>query len=254
MPEVAKQVHPKLYPDVVAAGNLSEALGQALPALRSAIQVIDIGFIVLARVEAGSRFCQTMIAAHERLFMLDFWNQGVCYGKGSCDSLSDAAQAIHFWISEAPNVAEMQKRFSFFMPYEAAMAHESGQAVEHQWESLVERWTRNEKRYGEASSPLRLIEAAHKRPELRQLFPFTSMSSLHFSRTTGYPFTRDCPFAIPIGNNRFRAHTATGLAAAGEVIGEGTAEEVAAILVANLPPNCGPAVAGTADDLVDEKQ
>lgn len=34
-----------------------------------------------------------------------------------------------------------------------------------------------------------------------------------------------------------------------KLIGEGNAEEAIAMLVANLPSNCGAAIAGTADDL-----
>jgi hypothetical protein len=39
-----------------------------------------------------------------------------------------------------------------------------------------------------------------------------------------------------------------------DVIGEGTVEEVVKMLVDNLPPNCGPAVGGTAEDLLRKNQ
>jgi hypothetical protein len=245
MTELAKQINADLYPEISAAGSLSNALGQALADIGSPLQCAsEMNFIPLARVEGGSRFCQMYIAAHERLFIFDFWTKGVGYGNGSCSDLNDAAQAIHFWITEEPNIAAMQDRFTLFTPTEQARSHEAGEAVDYQWEKLSARWAK----YGAdfAHSPLPLIEAASKRPELRQLFPFTSMSSLHFSRTTGYPFTNDCPWAIPIGDGRYRAHQAGG----SDVIGEGDAEEVIAMLVANLPPDCGPAVEGTAEDLV----
>jgi hypothetical protein len=119
-----------------------------------------------------------------------------------------------------------------------------------------------QRRFDSWISPLPLIEAAKKRPELRQLFPFTSLYSICFSRTTGYPFTADCPHATPIGDGRFRAYSTkykivnrsnegfNYKEAVDEVIGEGSAEEVIEMLVANLPPDCGPAVSGTAEDLI----
>lgn len=252
--ELSKQINDELYPDVAAAGNLSNALAKAFAELGSPLQpASEVNFIplALARTEGGSRFSQMYIAAYERLFLLDFWSRGVVYGNASTSSLNDAAQAIHFWIIEQPNIAQMQNRFTFFTADEQAKAHETGHAVEYQWERLLKQWARRDDEKPDAISPLPLIEAAMQRPELRQLFPFTSLYALHFSRTTGYPFTNDCPYAIPIGNARFRAHMGvrgvTDPDRTGDVIGEGDVDEVIGMLVANLPPNCGPAIEGTAD-------
>jgi hypothetical protein len=252
------ETNPDLYPEIVAAGSLSKALDQAFSEIGSSLDAASTGtFIAYARTAAGSRSCQMFIAAHNRLFIFDFWARGVIYGSGSSSSLKDAAQAIHFWIIEQPNIAQMQSRFSFFTPDPQAIPHEAGQAVEYKWGSLLKTWRVRAKANPDAMSPLPLIEAAMKQPQLAQLFPFTSMNTLHFSRTTGYPFTNDCPFAIPIGNGRFRVYkTSVGVGdeeKRGEVIGEGSAEEVVAMLVANLPPDCGPAVDGTADDFKAEQ-
>lgn len=252
--ELSKEIKADLYPDVVAAGSLSNALAKAFADLGSPLQPASlINFIPFAQIEGGSRFCQMYIAAHERLFIFDFWSQGVGYGKGATSSLYDAAQAIHFWIIEQPDLARMQDRFSFFTADEQGLAHEAGRAVKYQWERLRTNWARDHK--PGALSPLPLIEAAMQQPELRQLFPFTSLYSLHFSRTTGFPFTSDCPYAAPVGNGRFRAYHASPRSrnpdATGEMkmIGEGDASEVVSMLVAHLPPDCGPAVEGTANDL-----
>jgi len=197
-----KGIREDLYPDILASGDLSKALAKAFANLGSSLQstTTSVKFIPYARAEGGSRFCQMYIAAHERLFIFDFWSKGVGYGKGSTADLHDAAQAIHFWIIEQPDLARMQDRFSFFAPEPQGLAHEAGRAVEYQWERLRESWSRTADGKPDAMSPLVLIEAAMQQPELRQLFPFTSLYSLHFSRTTGYPFTNDCPFAVPVGN------------------------------------------------------
>jgi hypothetical protein len=74
--ELAKQINDDLYPDVCAAGGLSNALGQALADIGSPLQVAaEINFIAYARVEGGPRFCQMYIAAYERLFLFDFWTK-----------------------------------------------------------------------------------------------------------------------------------------------------------------------------------
>jgi hypothetical protein len=250
-PELSKEIKPDLYPDIVAAGSLAKALAQAFAELGSPLQPESlINFLVFARTERGSRFCQMYIAAHERLFLFDFWFRGVGYGNGSTSSLHDAAQAIHFWLIEQPNLTRMQDCFSFFTADKKGLAHEAGRAVEYQWETLRANWARQYK--PGSLSPLPLIDAAMEQPELRQLFPFTSLYTLHFSRTTGFPFTLDCPYAAPIGNNRFRAYKASSRAlnpdATGEMIGEGNAAAVISMLVAHLPPDCGAAVEGTAND------
>jgi hypothetical protein len=253
--ELGKQISVDLYPEIAVAGTLSNALNQALSQIGSSLQATaTVNFILFARTAEGSRFCQMFIAAHERLFIFDFWAKGVTYGKGTSASLNDAAQAIHFWIIEQPNIAQMRTRFSFFIPDEHAIAYESGRAVEYQWARLLKVWGLRAGAKPDAMSPLPLIEAAMKQPELARLFPFTSLYSLRFSRTTGFPFTNDCPYAVPIGNGRFSAYRSSVevVERMGEVIGEGSAEEVVAMLVANLPPNCGPAVDGTAEDLAEQ--
>lgn len=255
--ELSKEIREDLYPDILAAGDLSKALAKAFADLGSPLQstTTSVKFIPFARAEGGSRFCQMYIAAHERLFIFDFWSKGVGYGNGSTVNLHDAAQAIHFWIIEQPNLARMQGRFGFFTADEKGLAHEAGRAIEYQWERLSKSWASSPEGKPDAMSPLPLIEAAMQQPELRQLFPFTSLYSLHFSRTTGYPFTNDCPYAVPLGNNRFRVYQPHGkdFTAEGEIVGEGDANEAIAMLVANLPLNCGPAIDGTAEDLKEEK-
>jgi len=56
--------------------------------------------------------------------------------------------------------------------------------------------------------------------------------------------------ARPIGDGRFRISNGTwGTNSNGDrVLGEKDAVQAADILVANLPPNCGPAIHGTAEE------
>ncbi len=102
-----------------------------------------------------------------------------------------------------------------------------------------------------------LITAAAQRPELRQLLPVISMQMmLCFSRSTGVPYTRDTPYVWVLGKGRYRVHApdATADVPEGTVLGEGDAETAVALVVANLPEGCGPAVVGTAEDFLEDPE
>ncbi len=281
--EVLKDVDATNYPDIIEEGSINAALSKSLFAIGSNLVAKESPvnkFMPYVSVEEGSRFSQTQLAGGKRLFLTDFWSQGVLFGNASSDNLTDIARAIHVWVIEKSSIEKMSALFKFFSPTEDGIAHEAGVYIEHQWKSLLESWKISENpfkirsrkqlssflslnlqqqirfvngyftyraRDNKELSPVPLIEAAMKRPELRQLFPFTSLQCLCFSRTTGYPFTHDCPKAEPQGNGKYRVYAPASL----EIIGEGTIDEVMEILIKHLPLNCGPAVNGTADDFAD---
>jgi hypothetical protein len=91
-----------------------------------------------------------------------------------------------------------------------------------------------------------LLEAAYAEPRLRQLFPWTGMGELHFSRCTEPRWTWDVPFVQPAGGGTYsvsgpdRTQT-VGLAA--------TAREASAMVVERLPSGSGPAFVGTPEEL-----
>jgi len=279
--EVLKDVDATLYPDVVKAGSINAALSINLADIGSHLVADESPvnkFMPYVSVEEGSRFSQTQLGGGQRLFLTDFWSQGVMFGSGSSENLSDIARAIHAWIVEKSSIENMSSLFKFFSPTEAGLAHEAGTYVELQWKGLLESWYVNENPFKIRSrkqlssflfsltlqeklrmangyftylfhsnkkySPIPVIKAAMKKPELRQLFPYTSLTRLCFSRTTGYPFTHDCPVIEPKGNRRYSVYMPNSQ----EIIGKGTADEAVEMVVKNLPLNCGHAVNGTADD------
>lgn len=245
--EISKDLDPRLYADVVAKGGLVAALrdeianvgGQLLPGGIDGNQ-----FIVYAIVKGRTRESQVMIAAHERAFSVDFWDRGVKYGAGWTSQLGDVAVAIVTFAERGVTIAELVRDFSWIEPTESGRAHEQGRLVEDTWLH----YTAMPARALPVASLAPLVQAASRCLELRQLLPFTSLDRLCFSRTTGYPYTTDCPHARPLRNGRFLVvrRDATGNE---EVVGEGAAEEAVAMLVASLPANCGAAVDGTAEDL-----
>jgi len=281
--EVLKDVDNTLYPDIVEAGSINAALSKSLADIGSHLVADESPvnkFMPYVCVEEGSRFSQTQLGGGQRLFLTDFWSQGVMFGNASSDNLETIARAIHIWIAEKSSIEKMSKLFKYFSATESGKALEAGTYVEYQWKSLVESWKSREnpfkirshkqlfrflfsltlqqkarhlsgyfeyRRLGKNNkkySPIPLIKAAMKKPELRQLFPYTSLTRLCFSRTTGYPFTHDCPIIEPQGDGRYSVY----MPKSQEIIGEGTADEAVEIAVKNLPPKCGAAVNGTADD------
>jgi hypothetical protein len=130
-------------------------------------------------------------------------------------------------------------------PSQNAVSHQRGAEVfvTKRWEDLARGLASEQFSYLNALLPL-VLEAA-KRPELRRLLPFTSLTNLCFSRTTGYPYTHDCPSAWPLNGGGFRVTASDGET----ILGDGDAVRAADLLAANLPQNCGAAIYGTAEDL-----
>ncbi|HVM75490.1 MAG TPA: DUF6193 family natural product biosynthesis protein [Candidatus Saccharimonadales bacterium] len=239
---------------------MADLIKETLAEFANEVMVKDSGYEII--VKKGCR--SVSVRGHPRLhFSTGFWAQGVEYFGGEADSTEVAPSIIAFLVEKA-SLGAMASRFPWFKPEETGLAHERGPAeyVSHAWSGIEEGWSDGMSRhYPLASCTLvPLIQEASKRPELRQLFPFTSHFSLHFSRTTGYPFSRDCPYAEPVGKGLYgkglfwrikrlmrglyRVTSANGTVLCAKV------DVIHAVdtLVAALPPNCGPAVNGTADD------
>jgi len=250
MAEIAKATQADLYPDVVAAGGLPQALRVMLDRLPGGLTVagLEKPFILYAQVKRGLRSSQVMVAANHRAFSCDFWHQGVQYGHGWAGSLDKVALAIHAFQVEGRSAGDLRASFSWITVLDEAFLHEGGAAkvVEAAWQSIVQ-WLKKEP----AESPMRrllpLLLACMDRPRLRGLLPFTSHDHLCFSRTTGSPYTADCPSAVwsePDRAFRMQAPASVGVQ---PFIGDAAA--VAERIESNLPAGCGPAVHGTANDL-----
>jgi hypothetical protein len=196
---------------------------------------------VYAIVCQGERYSQVFVAAHQRAFHVDFCNRGMQYGDGWVSDLTEVGRAIVSFQVERVSVSEIVSRFGWFKSTGAYVIHEQSadHFVNQCWEGLERRLPSDEPRL------VPIVREAAKRPELRQLRPFTAHDQLCFSRTTGYPYSYDCPLAEPIEGGLFRVMSADQKT----VLGEGDVVRAADILVANLPQNCGPAIHGTAENL-----
>lgn len=116
--------------------------------------------------------------------------------------------------------------------------------VETTWRQLLEHHP-DARRGGSPGA----IEAASAEPRLRQLFPFLSHGCLTFHRNTDFPWSNDLPFIAC--TTPYKVY-ATGYA---ELLGETeTPQEAAALVVAHLPNDCGPAIEGPWPELSSDAE
>ncbi|WP_343244972.1 DUF6193 family natural product biosynthesis protein [Streptomyces sp. SID14478] len=91
-----------------------------------------------------------------------------------------------------------------------------------------------------------LLEAAYAEPHLRQLFPWTGMSELHFSRCTAFPWTWDVPYIQPAAEGTYWVSGPLRTETVGPAA---TVQEAIAMVVKHLPARCGPVFIGTPEEL-----
>lgn len=235
-----------LYPDLALMGGLAPALQRVLNEVAG-----DSNLIKCERNAGGAGITEgphhsTVSAADdERKFHIDLWYQGALYGSGWTSDLREIARAAVAFHRDKSPISEIAARFEWLKPDQNVASYQRGAEifVTKRWEDLESHLASGQFPYLNKLLPL-VLEAA-KRPELRRLPPFTSLTHLCFSRTTGYPYTHDCPYAWPMNDGLFRV-----IASDGEtILGDGDAVRAADLLAANLPQDCGPAIHGTAEDL-----
>jgi hypothetical protein len=257
-----------MYPELEKIGGLANALNNEFENIKSSLRVsiekdkIKMPFTYV-RVEHGSKFSQIYIAANEKLYLPDFWRDGVCLANGQTKSIVELAKVIDYWLSQNVSTKLLSEKFEFVSSSEGANAFDEGNEVQYKWNNML---------LVENSFPelMDFINLASKDEILSKLFPFTSLYTLCFSRCTGYPFsTENIPnvtpkqhqFTLP-KNKDFQnkqetsqlLHTDKYLYIVtnnkSEYLGEGNAEEALKLVKENLPNNIGPAIKGTADNII----
>ena len=183
----------------------------------------------------------------KRIFFSDFSSRGMQLAHHETPDLQEIARAVESWLIDELTLQEMKQRFPNLQVSEKAFEIEAGRGVEACWNELLSVADRGPT-VSDWLAPgfPALVHAAASRPLLRQLVPVVSIGCyLSFSRTIGYPFARASACAIWAGDDRYCV-----VGPDQKVFGEGTVQEVLDILEGSLPPDIGPAIYGTADDLI----
>jgi hypothetical protein len=203
--EISKIINKKFYPDIVKSGGLSNAINESLRKIGSKLQVTkyDDDLIVYVRIENKKRFSHVKLAANERKFSVDLWNEGVCYGGWWLNDLDQVSDFIMKFIELRFSVKEMKKMYPWFNSKKGEI-HEKGAKYEAKHKSNeLRNYLKNEK-----TEIIKYLfpcfKIAKEMKELKELFPFTSLNTLCFSLTTGYPFLVVGPQITVLKENHFR--------------------------------------------------
>jgi hypothetical protein len=231
-----------LYPEIESTGGLIFALNNSFNKIGSTLRVANDNnpkFFpgAYARLEKDNKFSQVYIAAEEKLYLPDFWRDGVCLAHGKTTNIDYLAECIDFWLTTNANTKQLADKFTFVKPNNNAAIYDEGKEVEHKWKSILDDPNRKEIK--------EFVELAIKNTILSKLFPYTSLMTLCFSRCNGYPFTYDTPTVTPIfETDQYLVRTSDG-----KKIGSGSAIEALKIVLDNLPNDIEPAVKGSSEDL-----
>ncbi len=179
-----------------------------------------------ARIGDAHRHTNVVMGIRERAFTMDFWlSSGVRMAHGNTPALPMVAAATQAWQSGVP-VRDLNAAWPFVRFSELAEAHERGEAVEYTWQ----RHHDNPQQAPHLARLHTFIALAIQEPRLRALLPFTSMGTLSFSNTPGYPHTGDNPRVTPIGEDRYRITRPDG-----QDLGTADATGSLALVLADLP-------------------
>lgn len=249
---------PELYADLQAVGSLAAALEQEAAELG-----LDVGAIgpdpdnqlLFARIGGAPEFHRAPLtitsAALIRSFQISGWSRGAQLISGSTADVRELLRAGAIWRSGSA-LADIRSLCPWIEVSELALAHERGpsEAVTVMW-GLVRAQMRELIDGQSFELGIRVADAAYAEPRLRELFPFTSHWVLCLSRCTGSPHSSDVPcIGYVLEKQRYQVRWPGWYDLDRLVIGEAaTAEEAVALVIANLPDGCGPAVAGTRDEV-----
>jgi len=192
--------------------------------------------VACARVEGERRRGQAYLVEQQRLFVFDLWAQESILVAATTKSVMEVARRIHMWLASMCLAGDVVAGLERVSVRDDGMVYDAREEVDQAWREMSH--VRN-------PNLTTFVREASARERLRQLFPYGGDHYFGFSRCTRYPFTQDIPVVWPIGRGQFKVLDKTFK----NVLGCGDAAYAANVVVALLPPNCGPAVAGTCEAL-----
>jgi hypothetical protein len=173
MDGVTGVVNPELYPEIIQHGGLALALAEAAHHAG-----LDLGAITVPAgangyanvlVPAGRGFVGVFLGAQERVFTVHITVESRPWATGGTTDLTEAVRVADFWRS-GTTLRELHERFPFMTYTRLAEGYEAGNAVEVQWQELLE-W--------DALELVRpLLVAARANDRLGRMFPTVTMFTL----------------------------------------------------------------------------
>jgi uncharacterized protein DUF6193 len=236
-----------LYPDVNAQdADLGRALRRAGPEhdLADVVGARRLGGLdFTARLALEKRTARVFLDREQRGFVITL-NGPQYRAAGRTPDLHAAADVLGRWYADA-DPDDLRDRHPFLMVGDRYRAEDAAAIVGIRWFDLIESHRASTRSADQRSCLTMAAAAGH--PLLGRLFPFTSVFFLKFSRCTRWPYTMDLPSIVPTGVASFRV-VAPG--SPRYFSGELTLSDAIDEVVARLPGGCGPAIQGTADDVV----
>jgi hypothetical protein len=174
-----------MYPELEKVGGLQNAIDIEFKKFNSDLSVtkdseLDKIYLTFALIANGQKFSQVYIGAEEKLYLPDFWKEGVCLAHGQTKNISDLVQVLDFWLCHDITTRELADKFSFVVPNDKTFAFDNNKEIEYAWNLILQDQSRAELND--------FVKLAIKDNILNRLFPFTSLYTLCFSRCTGYPY------------------------------------------------------------------
>lgn len=235
----------KLYSELIKAGGFHNALNVGFEKISSVLRVEKVdedslfeSKITYARIKNNNKFSQVYLASESKMYLPDYWKEGVCLANGSTDNLLWLVKSIDKWLTSTLTTSELANEYSFIKPTDQAIYFDENKEIEQKWKQYLNDDLKQELKP--------FIMLAKEDDIVGQLFPFTSLNVLCLSRCTGYPYLADTPTIRAIVNekNKFEVRSENNA-----FLGEGTAEQALKLVKENLPKGIKRAVKGTADDV-----
>ncbi|WP_299107162.1 DUF6193 family natural product biosynthesis protein [uncultured Tenacibaculum sp.] len=243
---IQKLLNKDLYPELTKAGGLSIGLNNAFEAINSEIRVENERPkerpFSYARIEKNNKFSQVYIASEEKLYLSDFWKDGVCLANGKTDNITNLVKSLHVWLNNDISTKELSLKFNFIHPNKKSESFDDENEIEYTWNKILNDG------FAELNP---FIQLAIKDHLISKLFPYTSLYTLCFSRCTGYPYdSLDLPNVTPKSNSwslpkeikqKTNKNPSTGeiiyivTKNRNQYLGEGNAKETLELVKSNLP-------------------
>jgi hypothetical protein len=199
----------ELYPDLLRAGSLADALNEELESIGSPYRTIpsyyDRPSWSFAEFEDGDRCLSVYIHRQQRRFDVGLSEDAVYMAEGGTANLAEVATGIDCLLSKhSQRVSELVESIPFMKITDRARGYEDGTYIDDRWRSMLENPIRRGGREGYPWDELhQLIQQAAEHPELRRHLPFTSLIRFSVTRRRQLP-EKAIPLIFPLGDGRYR--------------------------------------------------